>query len=439
MFHSDGYLNTIIGHGLRNRDPFTAYRFHTTAADRMSWDEAEDLYTYNGIAQKIIKAPADEAVRAGFVIKDGDSVVDDNSNVQSALEDLQLQSKMAEALAWDRLYGGAAIVMLIDDGGELDEPLAINRVRKIDKLLVFDAQDIDRNNVVFYDDPRSPHYGMPEVYGIVGYNGNSFTVHESRLLLFDGGMVSNRKRRQQNGWGATIFDGVQDFIQHYATSLSLSNMALHRLSQSVVKLAGLSTLLSNDFGEQQVQRRLQAIDMARHMMNSLALDSEDEYDLKNLSLAGIPAIVEKFENALCAATDIPATILFGRSPEGQNSTGHSDFENYYNMIGRIQQRKVRPQLVKLLTVVNAASDYKISIPAKYTIEFNPLWNLSDKEKAETENIAAQAREHDATAARTYHDLGALDALEIRDKLDADDVYTLDRSLDKIINTPPADG
>ncbi len=188
-----------------------------------------------------------------------------------------------------------------------------------------------------------------------------------------------------------------------------------------------------------MQRRLQAIDMARHMMNSLALDSEDEYDLKNLSLAGIPAIVSKnLENALCAATDIPATILFGRSPEGQNSTGHSDFENYYNMIGRIQQRKVRPQLVKLLNVVNAASDYKISLPANYTIEFNPLWNLSDKEKAETENIAAQAREHDATAARTYHDLGALDALEIRDKLDTDDVYTLDRSLDKIINTPPAD-
>ena len=177
MFHSDGYLNTIIGHGLRNRDPFTAYRFRTTAADRMGWSEAEDLYTYNGIAQKIIKAPADEAVRAGFVIKDGDSVVDDNDKVQSTLEDLQLQSKMAEALAWDRLYGGAAIVMLIDDGGELDEPLAINRVRKIDKLLVFDAQDIDRNNVIFYDDPRSPHYGMPEVYGIVGYNGNSFTVH----------------------------------------------------------------------------------------------------------------------------------------------------------------------------------------------------------------------------------------------------------------------
>lgn len=35
---------------------------------------------------------------------------------------------------------------------------------------------------------------------------------------------------------------------------------------------------------------------------------------------------------LSAVSEIPVTILFGRSPCGQNATGDSDFEQYYSMV-----------------------------------------------------------------------------------------------------------
>lgn len=49
---------------------------------------------------------------------------------------------------------------------------------------------------------------------------------------------------------------------------------------------------------------------------------------------------------LSALTNIPQTILFGRSPAGMNATGESDFENYYNFIERIQKQDVKekPQI-----------------------------------------------------------------------------------------------
>ena len=434
MARYDGFMNTVIGHGIKSRDPFASYRFHGEPI-QMSDQEADDLFTFNGIANKVISAPANEAVRAGFKLKEGDVELDSNDRIQSLFEDLDGQAAFATALSWDRLYGGCAVLMLIDDGGTLADPVNEGRIRSIEKLEVFDPTDVSFTEGFFYDDPHDPNYGEPSYYTITGYNGGSFYVHESRLLLFKGGTISNRRRRMNNGWGGRVFDQIQQDLVRYDSSLSLSLMLLSRLSQGILKLNGMTSLLQNDFGEKQVHKRLQLIDMARHLMNTIAIDKDDEYDQKNLTVSGVKDIIDQFQVALSAATDIPSTVLFGRSPAGQNATGHSDFENYYNMVERIQQRTLRPRLARLLHILGLSSEYHLGLPSEYTIKFNELWSPSEKEQAETNNSKAQAKEHEANAAKMYMDMGALDSQEIRKKLDDGDDYDIDRSLDKIMAEP----
>lgn len=435
--NQDGYVNAVIGYGTRSRDP----RMHTSYAgrrvnDREYWQEYEDLFTYNGLAQKIIKAPADEAVRAGFSLKDGETDIEQNDVVQSILEDLDFQQVFSTALCWDRLFGGGAVLLMLDDGGELSEPVNEKQLRRIESMKVYDAQDV--NPLAYCEDPTDDRYGLPNVYTVINYNGASFNVDASRLLIFDGGIVSNRRRRERNGWGGSIMEQVQDSLERYNTSHDFATLALERLSQSVTKFDGLADMLSTEFGEKQVEKRLQLIDMARGMMNTIALDKEDEYDLKNVTLAGIKDVLDEFEIALCAAADIPATVLFGRSPQGQNSTGESDFENYYNMIERIQQRKIKPQIYRLLHLMDCCSEYALNLPQDFTIDFAKLWNLSAKEQAETKQIEADARAKEAAAAAQYVSLGALDPQEVRQKLDDGDEYDLDRSIDKVMGTPVKD-
>ena len=69
--------------------------------------------------------------------------------------------------------------------------------------------------------------------------------------------------------------------------------------------------------------------MMRSVMNSILIDGEDSFELKNMTLAGYKEIIEQQEVALSAVTQIPITILFGRSPAGMNSTGDADLEIYY--------------------------------------------------------------------------------------------------------------
>nr|DAN50181.1 MAG TPA: Portal [Caudoviricetes sp.] len=427
MDRQDGFFNAVIGHGLKSRDPFTAYQFGMPRL--MSDQEADDLFTFNGIANKIITEPANEAVRTGFDLKNGDAVIDQNEQLCSVFEDLKGQKRMAEALMWDRLYGGCAVLMVIDDGGTLEDPLNEANIRKIERLQVFEAPDVTYQDSCLYGDPSDPAYGKPQFYTLVNYQGQSLLVHESRLLLFRGAVISNRRRRMRNGWGGRVFDRIAQELTNYNSSLSLSLMAISRLSQGILKFSGMESLLQNDFGEEQVRKRLQLIDMARHMMNTIAIDTADEYDQKNMTIAGLKDIIQEFELALSAVTNIPATVLFGRSPAGMNATGKADFEAYYNMVSRIQQRTLRPALLRLFDIISKAKEYPFTLPTSYTIAFKPLWNPTEKEIAEAANIRAQAKEHEANAARSYMDIGALDISEIRRTLKDDGEYIMDDSLD----------
>lgn len=373
---SDGFVNAFTGQGVKSRDPFASY---SVDSEIPLYDkEIDNLYTYNGIARKIVEIPADDAVSEGFKLINGSDEIEQSKAVMSELEDIKWDNKFSEALSWERAMGGSAILMMINDGRRFDEPLDIKSADRVERLDVYSKQDISTTGS-YYSDPNDPKYGRPYMYTLINEYGNSINVHESRLLLFRGGRISKEERRYRDGWGGTVFDVIQRRLIQYETSMNLSLAALSRLSQSMLKLNGLADILSGDGGEEIIQKRLQAIDMARHFLNTIAIDSADDYQQYGLALGGIPQISEEFEVALAAATNIPVTILFGRSPAGLNATGRSDFEQYYKMVNRIQTRNMKPQLSRLISILNQLKG--LNLPEKYTIEFNPLWTMSEPEKA----------------------------------------------------------
>ena len=83
---------------------------------------------------------------------------------------------------------------------------------------------------------------------------------------------------------------------------------------------------------------------------------------------------------MAGAAEIPATKLFGRSPQGFNFTGESDLRNYYDMIAQMQERLLRPALEKLLPVM-AVSCWGY-VPEDLEIVFEPVMTSSPAERAE---------------------------------------------------------
>jgi hypothetical protein len=100
------------------------------------------------------------------------------------------------------------------------------------------------------------------------------------------------------------------------------------------------------------------------------LSKDDSLENYSYNFAGLPEVYEAFMLDVAGAAEIPATKLFGRSPQGMNATGESDLRNYYEMIAGLQERLLRPALERLIPVM-AISCWGF-LPEQLDFVFNPL-------------------------------------------------------------------
>ena len=124
-------------------------------------------------------------------------------------------------------------------------------------------------------------------------------------------------------------------------------------------------------------------------MGVQVMDAEDGMESHQYTFGGLADCYKNFIMDICGAAEIPATRLFGRSPEGMNATGESDLQNYYEMITKNQESTLRPILNKLLPVL--CMSILGAVPDDLDYEFNPVRQPSDEDlvdlaKAGTENV-----------------------------------------------------
>jgi phage-related protein (TIGR01555 family) len=400
--HTDGaYLNVFASVG-NSRDRAAATR--ATAPLKLDQTSLEWLYTGDGFARKIVDMPANEMVRAGYDIEG----IEDDDAVKSTLEDINAIPLIAKALRWAGLYGGALIVALIDDGAaDLTEPLNVNRIRGIDQLRVYDRWQVSRMEK--YTDPADKRFGQTKIYNISPLVGTPYWVHESRCIPVDGMDVPDRVRDENDGWGGSRLQQCWDQLNRFNLSHHWANSLLERAQQAVHGIPNLTDVLRSPNGETMVRARINAVDMARSVNNTIVIDAAESYDLKSTSLSGVSDIIDRFSLALSAVTGMPEAILFGRAPGGLNSTGKADLENWYAGIMQQQETVLMPVLDQLIAwTLYAQGRYT----PDYQVEFEPLSVPSEKEVTETR--LAQAKIHEI-----YVNMQALDPSEVRRELGSD--------------------
>lgn len=419
-FRQDGYTNMLNKYGT-SQDNSTAYEY----TQEMITNDMEliRLYEGNGLFAKIIDRPSQEAVKHGLDIDYGDE--DISEYVDERLDDLDFEDKFATAEKWARLYGGSIIVMLVDDGRLLEEPLDWDNVRSIEELRVFERAIVQPDytslyNFHFFDsiDSDKP-FGEPEYYQVFSIYGY-FTVHRSRCLVFRNGRLPEQTTNAiYRYWGIPEYVKIKRALRECITSHEDGVKLLERSVQAIYKMKNLANMLSTSDGEDKVLQRLQVIDMARGILNSIAIDTDGEdYDFKTLQMSGVKDVIDATCNMLSAVTEIPQTILFGRSPAGMNSTGDSDMENFYNMVENIQKQNMKKNARTVIDLVLRQGRLEGKIPEvpKYKVKFAALWSMSDTELAGVKQTEAATEYTKAQTAQLYIDSGVIDPSEVRRSL-----------------------
>ena len=394
-------------------DVMRMYQAQTVQTGEM-WIPDYDLaekYQYNGLFSKIIDRPAEEALKHGMEYNVSDADLKDF--LDDALDRLDWEEKAVTAIRWARLFGGSIIVMLLDDGGGLEEPVNWQDVRSVEELRVYER-------AIVQPDPDTYRTGKAEYFDVSSTYGGTFRVHRSRCLVFKNGSLPEYGAAQQYYyWGLPEYIRIhKDLSRALKTHTNAANM-IEKSVQPVYKQRGLQNMLAGPNGDEMELKRLQVLDASRGIMNTIAVDMEGEdYDFKTFQMTGTKEILESTCNLLSAVTCIPQTILFGRSPAGENATGESDLENYYNFVEGIQKRMLKKNICTLIKAIVQAGVYDGSIenPGSIKPTFNPLWSLSETEKATVELTKAQRAQVAAQTAQLYIDMQAIQPEEVRQAL-----------------------
>jgi phage-related protein (TIGR01555 family) len=425
----DGYTNMLTKVGT-SRDSTEAYVYkpETPTADV----ELAQIYTSNGLFAKIIDKPAELAFKNGYDLGIGDKDIQDK--VEKELARIGWKDKGVTALKWARLFGGGAILMNVDDGRDLDEPIDMDAVTAVKKLIVFERPEITPDYTSIYTDAwdvDNENFGLPEYYMVMPvYGGQQVRVHASRLLIFRNGEMprTSTMSTEYMFFGIPEYNRIRRELRNTITSHGNGNRLLERCVQAVCKIKDLASLLQTETGEEAVIRRMQLIDMARNLLNTMIIDAEGEdYSFQTFQLSGVKDIIDESCNLLSAVTNIPQTVLFGRSPAGENATGEGDLTNYYDYVGQIQSPGVVDNLRRLVEIILSAfvHEGKLDAVPEHNITPNPLWNMSDKENAELEQSKAQAELTKAQATQIYVDMQVLDPKEVRQQMAEGDVYHIE--------------
>ncbi len=315
-------------------------------------------YRENWIAKRIIDMPSEDMTRQWYKLTT--SLPDEDIRDLRRLEAKHsVRREITNAIRWARLYGGSlAVIVVRDYAADLSEPLVLADLvpGSFQGLLVVDRSQGVTPSIELVEDLDDPDYGDPAYYDVELdlENGSHIQrIHHSRVLKFTGRELPRQEMILENYWGTSEYEHIWDELQKRSTTSA--NIA------QLMFQANITTLKMGDFGEalisgtdEQKRNILAAMQEENRLRTNTGiqlLSAGDQMENLSYSFAGVSEVYEAFMMDMAGAAEIPATKLFGRSPQGFNANGVSDLKNYAEFISGLQERMLRPALEKLLPVM----------------------------------------------------------------------------------------
>ncbi len=364
------------------------YGFNPISRNRV---QLEWMYRGSWLVGKAVDVVAEDMTRAGIDLN-GTSNPDDIETLHRAINRLQIWQSINDTLKWARLYGGAIAVMLID-GQNVTTPLRIETVTKdqFKGLLVLDrwmVQPSLQRPVAEY----GPYLGKPEFYTI-NQNAPALVnkeVHHTRVIRIEGYELPFWQQQTENGWGLSVVERLYDRLVAFDSTTQGAAQLVYKAHLRTYKVKDLRKIISA--GGPVMDALVKQMELIRKYQSNEGLtlmDAEDDFETHQYAFSGLADITLQFGQQLSGAIDIPLVRLFGQSPSGMNATGESDLRNYYDSINAQQERRLRLPMTTLMDVLYR-SVLGSAPPSSFSFRFNPLWQMSEKERADIASVIATA-------------------------------------------------
>lgn len=427
--NTDAWANLLTGMGRVQRDKRMSTEFGTLTS--LSNATLDNLYQGDWLIARACDRPSSEMTRKWLEIKAAEQK-DEAQKVGSVMKKLGAKQAFKRANTWARLHGGALIILGIDDGQEMSEPVDEARIRDIEYLRVLDRWDVSVGDR-YGSDEKPGMVGEPSLYSVntavvdKSRGGIMPKVHETRTLRFDGVDTPLRLRIQNDMWNYGIVHRIYSVVRDFANTWGGAAHLMTDFAQAVFKMKDLRKMLAED-GENLVIRRLVLLDMARSIARLVPLDAESEdFERKTTPITGLSDILDRFAEQVAGAVEMPVSVLFGKATPGIGDTGNSQLQQWHEHLANEQEIQVVPQAERLARYLFLSREgpTRGREPESWSVDPLPLQEMSEKDQVELHKKQAETD-------KIMIDSAVLSPGEVRESRYGGDEYTINTTLDESV-------
>ena len=344
--------------------------------------ELEACYRSSWLVGAAVDYIAEDMTKCGVTFQT-EMEPDEVQKMQVSISQHAIWECFCDTIKWARLYGGSIGVILID-GAKYDTPLDIEKIGKdtFQGILVLDRWMVQPSFDRLIKE-MGKDLGMPEFYQVIPAATGIplLKVHHSRVFRFDGIKLPYYQKVAENLWGLSVVERMLDRLMAYDSASLGAAQLIYKAYLRVIQVEGFRDALSTGGkDEQAVIKQFQYMRQMQSIEGITLLDAKDTFATHVYNFSGVSDLLIQFGQQISGATEIPLVRLFGQSPAGLSSTGEADLRNYYDAINKKQENQLRPKLDKLFKIISMSILGK-PLPEDFEFTFNPLWQMSDSEKA----------------------------------------------------------
>jgi phage-related protein (TIGR01555 family) len=325
QMHTDSLYNLVTALGTTgDKATFTSVNTPTTH----SRDILSMLYEGDAYAARVVDSLPRDCLKRGVKVlaaPDGDADTPPEP-FADWLKENKVLAKLRQAACWARLYGGAALVLGVTDAAKTNQrPLRPGGSLKL--LLPVTMHEL--TPVEYTKSLRDPNYGMPSMYTLKANRGDDNTtsdqlIHYTRVLRFEGFQLSPETTKKAQSWGGSLLNRCCKQIRNLVTVEDALANAVHDINIGVFGIDGLRSMALTESGRERIQQRMLLWNMAKSVANMAVIDkTEESFEWMARNIDGLADAHTVCRMALCAASGIPHTRMFGDSPAGMSTDDHS--------------------------------------------------------------------------------------------------------------------
>lgn len=327
---------------------------------------------------------ADEMTRNWIEVKsrkDGDP---DIEAMKQALIKYDVKRLIHEAVRQDSQYGVAHIY--IDTDAKTDDELS--------KALFLDPRKIPKNSLkglrvvdptwiypAMYNTqwPLADDFYKPKAWFVMGK-----TVEESRFIDIVSRPVPDILKPSYNFGGLSLTQLMEDYVVDWRDAKKNVIKILRTLRMRALK-TDMDARLQVPGG---FDKRIKMFTKYQDNFGLWAIDTGEELIHTQTSLSELSNLLSNYQDQLCIPSRITNLKLLGNAPAGLNASGDSELDTWHETVSGYQDGNLRKPLENIFKIIQLSEFGKINEDIFF--EFNPLDEVSEKERAEITKIRVDA-------------------------------------------------